>query len=104
MPAAVQPVGGLRRQQQVVDADAVVLLPGAGLIIPERVEARVVADRANRIGQPEIAEARKLRAGLRQEQRVVDPGSGIVGVGRGRDDVVVAGEDERLLQRQMLAA
>ena len=38
-----QPVGGLRRQQQVVDADAVVLLPGAGLIVPERVEAGVVA-------------------------------------------------------------
>ena len=33
-------VGRLRRQQQVVDADAVVLLPGAGLIIPERVERR----------------------------------------------------------------
>ena len=35
-----EPVGGLRRQQQVVDADAPVLLPGAGLIVPERVEAR----------------------------------------------------------------
>ena len=40
MPAVDEPVGGLRRQQQVVDADAVVLLPGAGLIVPERVEAR----------------------------------------------------------------
>src|ERR1043166_3837167 len=32
-----EPVGRLRRHQHVVDADAVVLLPGAGLIIPERV-------------------------------------------------------------------
>ena len=38
-----QPVGGARRQQQVIDADAVILLPGAGLIIPERIKARVVA-------------------------------------------------------------
>ena len=34
----LQPVGSLRRQQQVVDADAVVLLPGAGLIVPEGVD------------------------------------------------------------------
>ena len=39
MPAVTSRSAGLRRQQQVVDADAVVLLPGAGLIIPERVEA-----------------------------------------------------------------
>ena len=38
--AGAEPVGGLRRQQQVVDADAVVLLPGAGLIVPEGVDAR----------------------------------------------------------------
>ena len=35
-----QPVGCLRGQQQMVDADAVVLLPGAGLIVPEREQAR----------------------------------------------------------------
>ena len=34
-----KPVGGFRRQQQMVDADAVVLLPGAGLIVPEGVDA-----------------------------------------------------------------
>ena len=51
-----EPVGGLRREQHVVDADAPVLLPGAGLIIPERVEAGVVADGADRVGQPEVGE------------------------------------------------
>ena len=39
-PAADEAVGGLRREQDVVDADAVVLLPGAGLVVPERVDAR----------------------------------------------------------------
>src|SRR5579871_3058947 len=34
-----EPVGGERRQEHVVDADAVVLLPGAGLIVPEGVVA-----------------------------------------------------------------
>ena len=33
-----QAVGGLRREQQMIDADAVVLLPGAGLVVPERIE------------------------------------------------------------------
>ena len=35
-----QPVAGLRRHQQMIDAQAPVLLPGAGLIIPEGVLAR----------------------------------------------------------------
>src|SRR4029077_20634554 len=35
----LQLVGGLRRQQQMVDADAIVLLPSARLIVPEAVEA-----------------------------------------------------------------
>ena len=36
---AGQAVGGLRREQGVVDADAVVPLPGAGLVVPEGVGA-----------------------------------------------------------------
>src|SRR4029077_10978723 len=32
-----QPIGRLWGQQNVVDADAVVLRPGAGLIVPERI-------------------------------------------------------------------
>src|ERR1700733_5813606 len=42
----LQSVCGLRRQEKMVDADAVVLLPGARLIIPERVEAGRVRGRA----------------------------------------------------------
>src|SRR5262245_12675181 len=33
-----KPIGRLRGGQNVIDADAVILLPGTGLIIPERVE------------------------------------------------------------------
>jgi hypothetical protein len=33
----------LRRQQQMVDADAVVLLPGAGLVVPKGERTRSVA-------------------------------------------------------------
>ena len=52
--AGLKPVGGLRRQQQMVDAQALVLLVGAGLIIPERVAVRLVVAGAERVGQPEI--------------------------------------------------
>src|SRR6185437_362180 len=41
-----KPVGGLGRQDEVVDTDAVVLLPGARLVVPESVEAGSVGGRA----------------------------------------------------------
>ena len=77
-----EPVGGLRRQQQVIDADAVVLGPGAGLVVPERVEVGCVADGADGVGQAEIDQCAELLPGLRQEQRVLGPGLGARGVGR----------------------
>src|SRR2546425_12770909 len=40
-----QAVAGLRRQQEVVDPDTPVLLPGAGLVVPERVLAGRVGHR-----------------------------------------------------------
>ena len=94
---ADQPVGGLRRQQHVVDADAVVLLPGAGLIVPEGVEAGSSVERAHGIGQAEMGQRAEVLARLRQEQRVVDPGGRVRSVGR-RDDVVIARQDQWLLQ------
>src|SRR6266545_8048974 len=33
-----EPIGGLRREQEVVDAQAPVLRPAAGLVVPERVD------------------------------------------------------------------
>ena len=57
-----EPVGRLRREQQVVDADAVVLLPGAGLIVPERVEAGIVRSRTDGVGQSEMGQGAELLA------------------------------------------
>jgi len=95
-------VGGLRRQQQVVDADAPILLPRARLIIPEGVEPAVIAHRANGVGQAQIGEGAKLLPGLRQEQRVGRPGRRIVNIVGGGDDVVVAGHDKRFFQLKPL--
>src|SRR5258706_6801084 len=36
-PDIDQPIAGLRRQQQMIDAQTLVFLPGASLVIPERV-------------------------------------------------------------------
>ena len=99
MPAAREPVGGLRRQQQVVDADAPVLLPGAGLIIPEGVEpgARRWRRGSRRSGR-DWSSARNFSRVCGRNSASFDPGGRIVDVGGGRDDVVVAGQDQRLFQ------
>ena len=47
-------VGGLRREQQVVDAQAPVLGPAAGLVVSERVDGRVGLEGAHGVGQAEI--------------------------------------------------
>src|SRR5882757_2968900 len=95
-----EPVSRLWREQDVVDADAIVLLPGAGLIVPECEEARLIAAGPDCVSQPEIAQGPKPFPRLRQEQRVTSPQLRASGISRGRNDVEVAGEDERLLQRQ----
>jgi hypothetical protein len=98
-----QPVGGLRGEEQVVDADAVVLLPGAGLIIPERIDAVRLCRGADGIREAEIGERAKACPSLRQEERVADPQLRIMDVDLGGDDVVVAGEDQRLFELNSLA-
>src|SRR5450759_1486469 len=64
-----QAVAGLRRQQQMIDPQTVVLLPGAGLIIPECVLAWRVGDGAQRIRQPEAEQELKALAGSGAEER-----------------------------------
>ena len=66
----------------MVDAKPLVLLPGAGLIIPERVEPAFVRRRAQRVGVAEIDQALIGGAGLRQKQRVADPRGRLVDVAR----------------------
>ena len=71
----------LRRQQQMVDADAEIAVPRARLVIPERVEGRLVRGEAQRVGQAE------------REERAV----GLAGAVR------AAGEREREGARALLA-
>src|SRR5262245_5880960 len=84
-------VGGLRREQKVIDADAIVLLPGAGLIVPERVDAGVRIDGADGVREPESEQGPVGSPALRLEQGVVPPGVGITRVHRFGNNVVVAG-------------
>src|SRR6185437_2005061 len=90
-----QAVGGLRRAQQVIDAQALVAIPAPGLIIPEAVAMRLGMEDAERIDQAEVEEGAEAAARFRTAQRVVAPAGGIVDVIVGRHDVVVAGEHER---------
>ncbi len=66
-------VGRFRRQQQVVDADAVVLLPGAGLIVPEGVLPLPHVAGAEGVGQPRRHELGELRPRPRQVQCIARP-------------------------------
>ena len=64
----------------MVDAQAMVLLPGAGLIVPERVLAGRVGDRAQCVRQPEAEQRLEAFAGSGAKQGVVDPGRRIMDV------------------------
>src|SRR5204862_103498 len=88
--AGDEAVGGLRRQKDVVDADAAILLPAAGGVIPKRIELRLRVAGPDGVGVAEIFQPSERRPRFRLEQRVHQPILGLVNVfGRG-DDVVVA--------------
>ena len=53
--------------------------------------------------RPRLTSARKAARVSRLEQRILGPGLRVLGVDRLGDDVVVAEQQERLLQRQQLA-
>jgi hypothetical protein len=86
----------------MVDADAVVSLIGTGLVIPERVQSRLIVAGADRIAEAQVQEFAKLRPAFGLEERVVPPSRRIGRVLRLRDHVVVAAKDERLFQREEL--
>ena len=88
----------------MVDAQAVVLLPGAGLIIPERVLAGRVGDGAQRVRQPE-AEQRTgsfSRVAGRNSASLTQA-AGLWTSRGGRDDVEIARQHQRLLRLKALA-
>ncbi len=97
-------VGGLGREQGVVDADAVVPLPGAGLVVPEGVAARRAVGLPGRRRSGPGTSAPGRRRGSRGWKRASPTQRpGLSASSRLGDDVVVAGQHQRLLQRQQLA-
>ena len=65
-----QALGKGRGQQRVVDAQAQVALPRAGLVVPERVDRAVRMHRAHRVGQAQPEQAAEAGTGFRADQRV----------------------------------
>ena len=86
----------------MIDAQAVVFLPGAGLIVPECILAGRIGDGPQRVGQPEAEQGLKAFAGGGTKQRVIDPGRRIMDVLRRRNDVEIAGQHQRFLGLQPL--
>src|SRR5262249_13859400 len=62
-----EPIGRLRRKEQVVDANPVILLPRARLVIPKCKRAGAVASGANRVEQPEMIKGAEFLPGARQK-------------------------------------
>ena len=72
--AAGEAVGGLRREQQMVDADAVVELEGAALIVPEAVGATLIGVQgAEGLGEAQVAERAEGTAALGLPDRAAGP-------------------------------
>src|SRR5690606_24286810 len=80
----------------------VVLLPGAGLIIPEGVMPRRVLTGAESVRHAEIDETAEGAPGLRLEQGVIHPRLRAPGILRLGNDIEIAGEDEGLLLGEAL--
>ena len=58
MPQALRRSQALRRQQDMIDADAMVLAPGTGLIVPEGVLSGCAMAGAEGVGVAEIFDLR----------------------------------------------
>ena len=65
-----QPLRQRGRQQGMVDAQAQVALPGAGLVVPEGLGRVVRVHRAHRIGQAEPEQFSKVLAGFGADEGV----------------------------------
>ena len=78
-----QHVSRLRRQERVIDTDAVVLLPGAIRSNPRIMwSVRFVGNRAHRLSETEVLQSPECLPGLRLEKHVVDPRFGMSCVDR----------------------
>src|SRR6185503_19441809 len=79
-----------------------VLNPCTGLIIPKRIAVRLGVADAESIGKTEVRDATESRAGFGLKQRVAGPGFGVIAIVGRRNNIVVAGKNQRLLERQQL--
>ncbi len=92
-----QAFGGSGGEQMVVDAQAGVSVPGAGLIVPEGVEGFGGVEGAEGVGEAGIDEGVEGVSGFGADQGVIG-GQGAGGeIGVGGADIVIAGEDEILV-------
>ena len=103
MPQCLQMIGGLRRQQDVIDADAVILGPGAGLIVPEGVAMGLGMAGAPGVGEAEIFDRPQRRARFGAEQRIALPGLRVPHIVWRRDDIVVAHQRQRLFELEQVS-
>ena len=78
----------------MIDAQAGIALPAVAQVVPERIDARVGMQFAQRVGPALLDEARVRGPALRLNERVVVPGCRRVDVDVGRGDVVVAGQHD----------
>ncbi|GGI67195.1 hypothetical protein GCM10007973_00410 [Polymorphobacter multimanifer] len=84
----------MRREEQVIDAEAVVALPGAGLIVPEGPYAAARVEAADGVGPALPEQGAEGGAAFRLHERVVLHGARVPDVVVMGDDVVIAGEDD----------
>src|SRR5947199_7586240 len=87
----------------MVDADAVVLLPSARLVVPKGVRPRTVISGAKRVSQSEVIKRAELPARAGEKQRVVHPAVGKARIELGRNDVEISPQDQRFFQLQAFA-
>src|ERR1700712_2842661 len=87
----------------MIDSDAMVFNPCARLIIPEGVAVRLAMAGAKRVRKPQMQDATESRARFGLKKGISCPRSRVIAIVRGRNDVVIPGENQRFLMAQEVA-
>ena len=90
-----QPLGRLRAQEEVIDAQPGVPRPAVPHVIPERVHRRVGMQRADGVEPAVVEQTRKTRTRLAPKQRILGVGFCRIDIAVRRNDVVVPGQHDR---------
>ena len=99
----LQQVGTGWRQQDMVDSNAVVAVPGPGLIIPETIESGGGMSAPGGLGEATVQDPAVCRAALGSKQRVLAPDLRTGGVFNLRNDIVISGhQGGHLIHNQIL--